>query len=107
MTIFQRDICNKPDWLNGAVTEDMVCAGNENGVIDACSVSTFLITLFSTTVKSGLTVSGLTGFSGLTGQDARSLQISYPLPWEDSGLTGLSVQRFWSLQTDSTVFLPV
>jgi len=45
--------------------------------------------------------SGLTG-SGLTGQDAWSLQISYPLLWEDSGFrfnrfSGLSGQRFWSL----------
>ena len=67
------------------------------------------------TVKSGLTGSGLTGFSGLTGQDARSLQSSYPLQWEDSGLTGFGLigfsgssgQRIWSLQTDSIVFLPV
>ena len=66
-------------------------------------------------MKSGLTGSGLTGFFGSTGQDARSLQISYPLQWEDSGLTGFGLtgfygssgQRIWSLQTDSIVFLPV
>ena len=58
------------------------------------------------TVKSGLTGSG---FSGSTGQDARSLQISYPLHWEDSGLTGfgLSGQRFCSHQTNCIVLLPV
>ena len=49
------------------------------------------------TVKSGLTGSGLTGFSGSTGQDARSLQISYPLQWEDSGLTGFRFNRLFNL----------
>ena len=38
--------------------------------------------------------SGLTSFSGSTGQDARSLQISYTLQWEDSGLTGFGLTGF-------------
>ena len=63
-------------------------------------------------MKSGLAGSG---FSGLTGQDARSLQISYPLQWDDFGLTGFGLtvfygssgQRIWSLETDSIDFLQV
>ena len=57
------------------------------------------------TVKSGLTGSGLTGFSGSTGQDARSLQISYPLQWEDSGLTGFRFNRVFRF-IRSKIFVP-
>lgn len=37
VTVFPREICNQPTWLGEDVKEDMLCAGHEDGGIDACA----------------------------------------------------------------------
>lgn len=38
MKILDSKKCNQPDWLMNMVSDVMICAGTEDGSLDACQV---------------------------------------------------------------------
>jgi len=40
LPIIDREVCNQPNWYNGAIDDSMVCAGYAEGGRDTCQVST-------------------------------------------------------------------
>jgi len=38
LPIIDRDVCNQPNWYDGAIDDSMVCAGYAQGGRDTCQV---------------------------------------------------------------------
>lgn len=36
--LIARETCNKIDWYSGIISDNMVCAGYEEGQVDSCQV---------------------------------------------------------------------
>jgi len=41
LPIIDREVCNQPEWYDGAVDDSMVCAGYAQGGRDTCQVGLY------------------------------------------------------------------
>ena len=37
--IINTSTCNRADWYNGVISDNMICAGSETGAVDTCQVT--------------------------------------------------------------------